>query len=608
MAPEWLALWSDPGAMRSNEERRAHRQQQQHRVMLGRQLAAAARSLSGDAGLEVAVGDAAGARDGDGLKIGLDELEDANLPALRGRIDVRAVFLRFHDPALHARLAPSGASERRLFDLLEAVRCEARGARMFAGVEDNIVAYHTDRLRRSDLLGAHLASLVPLAEALRMVVRDTLLGRGQPSVESSGFWMWDRWLRARTAVPLAALASAQMDQAAYAAAATDFLAAVFAALSGRGDGEVRRAPSRRQGQSGEQPEEGDDGPGTAAPTDADDTDAPLQPGAELFADDAPELPPLLHAGDGDEPAVYAPFTTAHDLVVRAEDLGDPQQLRQARQLLDQRRAQYRREFARLVTQLQRRLMTLQTRAWTFDLEDGLIDASRLDRVVVNPGFADAYKQEEESLFHDTAVTLLIDNSGSMRGKPIETACTVADMLSAALEQCGISVEVLGFTTAGWKGGQSAGDWAKAGRPPQPGRLNDLLHIVYKSADEPLRRARNNLVAMLSSDLLKENVDGEALAWAARRLAPRPEARRVLIVISDGAPVDQATLEANADKRILDRHLRAVIAAIEKAGQIELAAIGIKHDVGDYYRNAVRVEKVEDLGKSLVEMLDRLVAR
>jgi cobaltochelatase CobT len=253
-------------------------------------------------------------------------------------------------------------------------------------------------------------------------------------------------------------------------------------------------------------------------------------------------------------------------------------------------------------------MALQRRSWTFDLEEGLVDASRLDRVVVNPGFADAYKQEEESLFRDTAVTLLIDNSGSMRGKPIEIAATVAEMVAAALEQCSVAVEVLGFTTVGWRGGQSAQDWVRAGRPANPGRLNDLRHIVYKGADEPFRQARNNLAAMLASDLLKENVDGEALLWAARRLSSRAESRRVLIVVSDGAPVDQATLEANDDSQILDRHLREVIAGIERGGQIELAAIGIRHDVAGYYRRAVRVEKVEELGARLIEMLDRLVAR
>ncbi|MEP7240475.1 MAG: cobaltochelatase subunit CobT [Devosia sp.] len=600
---EWLALWSDPDTLKSRAERLEERAEYRHRLTLGQQLSAAARSVSGDASLNIEVGDKAGAASG--LKVALSELTDANLPALRGRLDAAALFLRFHDPELHARQAPEGEGDRRFADLLESVRCEALGSEMFPGVDDNVIAYHHDRLRRSDLLGAHLASLIPLAEALRMVVRDTLSRRRDPSVATSGFWMWDRWLRDRLSPELESLAAALHDQASFSAAGRRFMDALFKALEGRAEAPVRRAPSQRPGGDGS--DEGDER-GSATDSDAAEGDE-MVPGSEMFADDNPELDPrLLYARDDVHRLPYASFTTAHDRIVNAESLSDPTQLRQARQELDRRRGEYRRDFAKLVAQLQRRLMALQTRSWTFDLEEGLVDASRLDRVIVNPGFADAYKQEEESLFRDTAVTLLIDNSGSMRGKPIEIAATVADMVAAALEQCDITVEILGFTTSAWRGGEAAKDWVRAGHPTDPGRLNDLLHIVYKGADEPFRHARNNLAAMLASDVLKENVDGEALLWAARRLGSRPESRRVLIVVSDGAPVDQATLEANEDSQILDRHLREVIAGIERGGQIELAAIGIKHDVADYYRRAVRIEKVEELGVRTIEMLDQLVGR
>jgi len=272
------------------------------------------------------------------------------------------------------------------------------------------------------------------------------------------------------------------------------------------------------------------------------------------------------------------------------------------------RAEFRKDFARLVTRLQRKLLARQMRNWAFDLDEGLVDASRLDRVVVNPGFASAYKQEEEAEFRDTIVSILIDNSGSMRGKPIEIACIVSDMISAALERSGVSCEVLGFTTRGWKGGEGAKDWVRAGRPPNPGRLNDTLHIVYKSADQPVRHSRLALCAMLDTGLLKENIDGEALLWAARRLMQRREVRKVLIVISDGAPVDQATIEENADKAILDRHLREVIADIEASSPIELAAIGVKHDVRKYFRNSIEIDKVDQLGESLLEVIDVLLTR
>jgi cobaltochelatase CobT len=301
------------------------------------------------------------------------------------------------------------------------------------------------------------------------------------------------------------------------------------------------------------------------------------------------------------------FATAHDRIARPADLVDLATLRAARASLDQRRADFRRDLARLVMRLQRRLLARQIRDWSFDLEEGLIDAARLDRVIVNPGFANAYKEERESEFRDSAVFILIDNSGSMRGKPIEIACLVSDLISAALERCSIACEILGFTTRGWKGGQSMRDWVRAGRPPNPGRLNDLLHIIYKSAEEPVRRSRVNLCAMLDTSLLKENVDGEALVWASRRLLSRREQRKVLIVISDGAPVDQATLENNADKEILDRHLRQVIAEIENTSGIELAAIGVKHDVRRYYGNSIQIENIESLGTSLIAMIDKLLS-
>ncbi len=597
---EWLALWSDPTSMQSRSERRDSAAQERHRMELAAQLAAAARSLSDRPDVDVQVGDAG---DADmGLRAGLAELTDDRMPALRGRIDSASLFLRFHDPAIHAEAAPERPGERRLFDLLELLRCEALGAARFPGIAENLVAAHRARLERSDLLGAHLASLVPLEEALRMVVGDTLVGRADPSVPTSGFWMWDRWMRERLEPALDTLKERTTDQARYAIAANGFIVALYRALEGRGEGPVRREISNRASAG---PEEGD---GEGIETEGKE-DEGFEPGPEALAgEDAEPLWPLLEVPAVAARQPYRAYTTQYDQVARAEDLVPQEVMRRAQETLEKKRGAAKRMLARLVAQLQRRLMTKQTRSWTFDLEEGLVDASRLDRVIVNPGFADAYKQEEESLFRDTCVTLLIDNSGSMRGKTIELAAVAADLVCAALENCSVATEVLGFTTRGWKGGQSGETWKRAGRPENPGRLNDLLHIVYKAADEPYRRARLNLCGMLSADLLKENIDGEALAWAARRLLLRPEQRRILIVVSDGAPVDQATIEANADKDILDRHLRQVVDEIERGGQIELAAIGVRHDVDRYYRSARRINTVEDLGPALVGALDALLMR
>lgn len=596
---EWLALWSDPDSMRSRAELRDKRDGERHQLELAAQLSAAARSLSGREDVEVQIGetDVSG-----GLRAELSELTTENMPALRGRIDSAALFLRFHDEATHLAQRPERSGDARLFDLLELLRCEAVGAHRLQGVGANLAAAHVARLAKVDLLGAHLASLVPLEEAVRMVVGDALVGRSEPSVGTSGFWMWDRWMRARLQAEIAALRDGIEDQQAYGSAALAFIAALYRALQGRGEGPQRREISNRAGGG---PDEGDLEHGAGVTE-----DESFEPGPEAITadEDAPAIWPPLEVVRLASHLPYRAYTNRHDQVARAEDLVPQELMREAQKTIDQRRSANRRSMARLVTQLQRRLMAKQTRSWTFDLEEGLVDASRLDRVVVNPGFADAYKQEEESRFRDTCVTLLIDNSGSMRGKTIELASIAADLICAALENCAVTTEVLGFTTMGWKGGQSAQDWMRAGRPDSPGRLNDLLHIVYKAADEPYRRARLNLCAMMSADLLKENIDGEALAWAARRLMGRPEQRRILLVISDGAPVDQATLEANADKEILDRHLREVIGEIEKGGLIELTAIGVRHDVDKYYRSARRIDVIDDLGPALIGALDALLMR
>lgn len=596
---EWLALWSDPDSMRSRAELTEKRKSERHQLELAGQLSAAARSLSGRDDIDLQIGEAGAAG---GLRASLDELREDNMPALRGRIDSAALFLRFHEPDQHAALTPEPPGDARLFNLLELLRCEAMGARRLRGVGDNLVAAHLARLARSDLLGAHLASLVPLEEAIRMVVGDALVGRSDPSVGTSGFWMWDRWMHQRLQREIDALVASVSDQQAYGAAARSFIEALYKALHGRGEGPIRREISNRAGGG---PDEAEPEHGTAR-TD----DESFEPGPEALAGDDDTLPvwPVLETARAASHPPYKAYTTRHDQVARAADLAPQEVMRQAQATLDQRRSANKRAMARLVTQLQRRLMARQTRSWTFDLEEGLVDASRLDRVVVNPGFADAYKQEEESQFRDTCVTLLIDNSGSMRGKTIELSCIAADLVCAALESCSVATEVLGFTTMGWKGGLSAQDWMRAGRPDNPGRLNDLLHIIYKSADEPYRRARLNLCAMMHADLLKENIDGEALLWAARRLTARSEQRRILIVISDGAPVDQATIEANADKEILDRHLREVIGEIERGGHIELAAIGVRHDVQHYYRSARRIDAIEELGPALIGALDALLVR
>ena len=597
---EWLGLWSDPDSMKSDAELKREAAEHNAVLMLEQQLGAAARAVSANPGMQISfTGSGAGAFE---TLSGAEATDAEALSALRGEIDSYALVRRYHDASVHRDMAPADAASRTLFDMCEAVRCEALGAQRFPGVCQNLVASHRRRLRQSDLFNAHLASLIPLVEGLRMVVRDSLLGASDPSIASSGFWMWDRWLRARFASHLIALTASMGDQAAYAALTRGLIENLVAEL-GSTDGKGRRLqPTTDASGEGQK-----DGKGVARLFE--DENGNFEPGSAVLLDEGARQVSLLHGrAETAKAPPYSAFTTAHDLVLHAAELVDGGTLRKERATLERRRAEFRKDLARLVTRLQRKLLARQTRNWSFDLDDGLIDASRLDRIVVDPGFSSAYKQEEESEFRDTVVSILIDNSGSMRGKPIEIACVASDMIATALEQCGVSCEVLGFTTRGWKGGESAKDWARAGRPENPGRLNDTLHIIYKSAAEPVRRTRLAMCAMLDSELLKENIDGEALLWASRRLIKRRESRKVLIVISDGAPVDQTTLEENTDKAILDRHLRDIIAQIESSRAIELAAIGVRHDVRKYYANSARIDKVDALGESLVRMIDELATR
>jgi cobaltochelatase CobT len=592
---EWLTLWSDPGSLKTPAEKRSEAALRQAHLLNERLLAAAARSVSGDPGLQIAFN---------------PEFTSGGA-ARRGEIDGYALKQRFHSPAVHRQMAPAEPAARRLFELCEQLRCEALGAARFPGVRDNLIALHLQRLEASNLLNAHLASLIPLAEGLRMTLRDALTEDPEVSVDTAGFRMWDRWIRSRFAGDLAALRRTQMQQDSFAPLSLVFIRRLLTEL-GSNAGHERQFPPT--GNARGPRDDSEDTEGQVPERLLEDASGEVfEPGGSLFLDDdrsAAAVPP--DAGPDHAVAPYAIFTTAHDAVMSAVELVslnslDRGALREARASLDRRRDAFRRDFARLVLKLQRRLLARQVRNWTFDLEEGLIDASRLDRVVVDAGFASAYKQEQESKFRNSVVSILIDNSGSMRGTPVEIACLASDMISAALERCGIACEILGFTTRGWKGGDSAKDWSQADRPANPGRLNDVLHIVYKAAGEPVRRSRPYISAMLQTSILKENIDGEALLWASRRLLTRPESRKALIVISDGAPVDEATLQYNTDAAILDRHLREVIAEIENSGVIELSAIGVKHPVGQYYRDFIQIDQVSELGVSLVAMIDKLLA-
>jgi cobaltochelatase CobT len=541
----------------------------------------------------------------------------------RGAADSLALRLRHHDERVHGMGAPLDPDARAVFDALETARVEALGARTMAGVRGNLAELTEARVRADSIIRARTAEEVPLSTALGLLARERLTGDAPPSAARPGLDLVASWIEEKAGAELDALTLTIDDQAAFAKVARRLLE----------DLELSSASeeSEQPPEEGGDDQEGEDGG-------ADDGDDETETGpsageAEMRAEQVDEAgdpdtsPQEMELGenelsDGDdatESALNAParrnwdlspetdykaFTTRFDEVVEPGDLCDEEELTRLRAYLDQQMVGLHNVVTRLANRLQRRLMAQQARSWEFDQEEGLLDAARLARVVVNPMQSLSYKVERDTEFRDTVVSVLIDNSGSMRGRPIAIAAICADILTRTLERVGVSSEVLGFTTRAWKGGQSRELWLADGRPPAPGRLNDLRHIVYKRADEPYRHAKRSLGLMMREGLLKENIDGEALLWAHNRLIARPEERRILMVISDGAPVDDSTASANGGV-YLERHLRQVIDWIERRSTVELVAIGIGHDVTRYYDRAVTIMDAEQLGGAMIEQLARL---
>ncbi|HWE47873.1 MAG TPA: cobaltochelatase subunit CobT [Caulobacteraceae bacterium] len=593
-----------------------------------RALAHATRSLAEQPDLEITFG-------GDGPRISGKtavlphpprDLDARDAARLRGMADQVALRIAHHDEAAHARLMPADSVARAVFEAVEQARIEAIGANALGGVRQNLTAALEAQIERSGL-GRVDDLRSPLPEVLGLMVRERLTGDAPPGPARAVVDTLRGDIEGRAGKDLDRLMNAIEDQGAYARIARSILRDLQLGDDLGNDDETD--------QDGDEDSD-EDNPGTADDHDEEDEAdagegasmersedanpdaqkiedegglADLDPDAQM-SDEGPELgegllpnrPDIKDAGGVEPP--YKVFTREFDEVVDAADLCDAPELERLRAYLDQQLQNLSSVVSRLANKLQRRLLAQQNRSWTFDLEEGILDAARLTRVIVDPTAPLSFKQEEDAPFRDTVVTLLLDNSGSMRGRPIMVAAVCADILARTLERCGVKVEILGFTTRAWKGGQSRDAWIKAGKPPQPGRLNDLRHIIYKAADAPWRRARRSLGLMMREGLLKENIDGEALLWAHNRLVARPEQRRILMVISDGAPVDDSTLSVNSG-HYLERHLRSVITEIEATSPVELIAIGIGHDVTRYYRRAVTIVDVEQLAGAMVEKLAEL---
>ncbi len=583
-------------------------------------LAGASRAISHEPEVEVAWTADAPVANGKNLRL---PMPGRNLPRdqaieARGFADSFALRLRHHNEAMHARSAPPEPTARACFDAVETVRYEALGAKGYAGMRDNLAAAQNVRVGGDPITRADRAEDVPVPAALALLLREHLTGEPVPVAAREGVSFLREWIADKAGADFDGLALLLDDQKAFQALSLDMLQHL----------ELTRAepfdPDKAEGDEDEgddaqddddQSESGEDqNPSEIASDAAEGEDDGESDDSREMEDDSGES----EAGDEGEEGMlpvrpnrpwtdlpanfdYKAYTQSFDEVVAATELCDEEELTRLRAYLDAQLKGLQGVVTKLANRLQRRLMAQQNRSWEFDQEEGLLDAARLARVVISPGHSLSYKVEREIEFKDTVVTLLIDNSGSMRGRPISIAAISADVLARTLERCGVKTEILGFTTRAWKGGQSREAWLAGGKPAQPGRLNDLRHIVYKRADEPYRRGRKNLGLMMREGLLKENIDGEALLWAHSRLLARPEDRRLLMVISDGAPVDDSTLSVN-NAGYLEQHLRKVIEWIEKQSPVQLMAIGIGHDVTRYYRRAVTIMDVEQLGGTMIEQL------
>ena len=545
----------------------------------------------------------------------------------RGTSDALALYHRYHNEKTHARYVPEGGIAQEIYEAMETARCEALGARDMPGTAGNIdakIASETDRMGYRDIKER---SEAPLSDAAGFLIRSLATGRELPEGAQNVLNLWRDFLETQAGKTIENVSDQLEDQSQFAKFARQMISDLGYGDQLGNDPDTMDDEDEEQfqddadeennpestGEEDSQDEESDANPeqsqeeqqdaGQASVSLDDDASDDMSEETELPEGEAPVEPPVPQPISEADPN-YKVFAREYDEEVHAEELAEPVELERLRAYLDQQLEPLKGAVSRLANKLQRRLQAQQNRSWLFDLEEGILDAGRLARIVANPTTPLSFKMEQDTEFRDTVVTLLLDNSGSMRGRPISIAAICADVLARTLERCSVKVEILGFTTRAWKGGQSRERWLNDGRPQQPGRLNDLRHIIYKGADAPWRRSRPNLGLMMKEGLLKENIDGEALEWAHRRMIARAEQRKILMVISDGAPVDDSTLSVNP-ANYLEKHLRDVIDMVERRKAVELLAIGIGHDVTRYYERAVTITDVEQLAGAMTEQLAAL---
>ena len=590
-----------------------------------RALALAVRGIAGDPELNVTYAAGQPMLDGKTAKLP----EPARMPSrgeiaiLRGQADSLALTAACHDPKVHRGLVPAAGPGRAVFEAVERARVEALGANRMPGMAANLTAKIESFYGEAKFSDLKSREDAPLEDALHLLVREKLTGLTPPKTATKLVELWRQQVETKCGDLLEELQRQSGNQRAFGRALGDVLRALDLSddpSEGGEDGaddedendpDKNDAENAEDGESSEKTEKSE--PQESSGEESEDTDMSEESKGDMMEMDADDLDdtesdepwrPNFSVLDRPEAFGYKVFSSLHDEEVTAEDLCTEDELERLRAFLDKELKNLSSAVARLANRLQRRLLAQQSRAWDFDLEEGALDPARLPRIITDPMHALSFKRERDTDFRDTVVTLLIDNSGSMRGRPIMVAACCAEILARTLERCGVKVEILGFTTRAWKGGQAREEWLAKGKPPTPGRLNDLRHIIYKTADSPWRRARKNLALMMREGLLKENIDGEALAWAHKRMLGRHEQRRILMMISDGAPVDDSTLSVNSGS-YLEHHLRQVIEEIETRSPVELIAIGIGHDVTRYYRRAVTITDPSELAGAMTDKLVEL---
>ena len=593
---------------------------------LKRVIGLTVRAIAANPEIEVTYGAAKPALEGKLVRLS----EPSRVPSageiavLRGWADSLALTAACHDESLHRKLAPASGAARDVFEALERARVEALGANRMSGMAENLAAKCEDEYGHGRFERVSDRADAPIGSALALMVRERLTGRAPPVSARALVDLWRSHIDERGEGALSQMKALAENQEAFGRLVRDLLTSLELAdefaegqtdeteemAEETPDGGEAEAESEDEGDEGGEQEreqersEGETGDATEAIETPDQDDYESEAEDQDGMETAEPWRPNVSVLDNPEPFGYKVYTRAYDEEVDAEDISSPEELERLRTFLDKELKALASVVARLANRLQRRLLAQQNRAWDFDLEEGALDAARLTRIVTDPMHPLSFKRERDTDFRDTVVTLLLDNSGSMRGRPIMVAACCADILARTLERCGVKVEILGFTTRAWKGGQAREDWLAAGKPPMPGRLNDLRHIIYKTADAPWRRAKRSLALMMREGLLKENIDGEALAWAHHRLMARPEQRRILMMISDGAPVDDSTLSVNSGS-YLEQHLRKVIDEIETRSPVELIAIGIGHDVTRYYSRAVTISDPSELAGAMTDKLVEL---